>query len=253
MEEHLKDSGSGVQRSFKRIEKKYLLDASQFEMLWDSVKDRLLMDEYGTTTIMSIYYDDNDFSLIGRSADKPFYKEKFRLRSYGVPDDESTVFAEIKKKYDGIVYKRRVAGTYQQIIGLLEEGRTLDHDLQIQKEIMWVMKRYQLEPAAFIGYERTAYSSPADPGFRLTFDSDIRYRLTDLDLRKGSQGIPLREPGFRIMEVKTEGGVPLWFAKALSENRIYPGSFSKIGTCYKEVIIPGMYAGHDTDRRVKNV
>lgn len=252
MEEHLTGSGTGVQRVFRRKEKKYLLSGAQYEALWEKIREKLLADGYGTTTVMSVYYDDGNFSLIGRSADKPVYKEKFRVRSYGVPDDESTVFAEIKKKYDGTVYKRRVAGRYSQIMDMLQGRGMLDHDVQIQNEIRWMVRRYGLRPAAFIAYERDAYTSPSDPGFRLTFDSNIRYRLTDLDLRAGSHGTLLREPGFRIMEVKTEGNSPLWFTKILSELKIYPGSFSKIGTCYREVIIPGGYAGSDTDRRQAN-
>ena len=252
MNERYSVSVNEVQRVFKRKEKKYLLNSEQYEALLRAAGERLLADEYGPTTVMSIYYDDENFSLIGRSVDKPVYKEKFRVRSYGVPDDGSTVFAEIKKKYDGTVYKRRVAGTYRQITDMIQGKGVMDHDLQIQNEIRWMIRRYDLRPAAFMGYERTAYTSPSDPGFRVTFDSDIRYRFTDLDLRAGSQGTLLREPGFRIMEVKTQGNSPLWFAQMLSQLKIYPGSFSKIGTCYREVIIPGRHAGADNDRRREN-
>jgi len=241
-----------AQKNFERKEKKYLLSEGQYDALFRVLKDRLLEDEYSRTTIMSLYYDNADYDLLGRSADRPMYKEKFRIRSYGVPDDDSAVFAEIKKKFDGVVYKRRIQGKYREILDMLEGNMLPDRDIQIQKEILWMKERYDLIPAAFIGYDRTAYTSPEDPGFRLTLDSDIRYRLTELDLRKGDRGILLREPGFRIMEIKTAGNMPLWLTQILSEKKIYSGSFSKIGTCYKEVIVPALRSG-ENDRRIQNV
>lgn len=219
--------------------------------LFESLGGHLLEDEYGATTVISVYYDSDDFRLIGRSVDGPLYKEKFRIRSYGIPDDDSTVFAEIKKKFDGTVYKRRVEGKYQEIMDMLDGKIRLDHHRQIQDEILWMMERYSLEPVVLIAYDRTAFTSPADPGLRVTFDSDVRYRLDDLDMRNGDYGTPLREEGFRIMEIKTTGSIPLWLADMLSGNGIYPGSFSKIGTCFREVIVPAYRSG--TGWRVKNV
>lgn len=242
-----------VQKTFRRIEKKYLLSGDQYDELFAVVSDRLKADEYGKTAILSLYYDNSSYELLGKSVDSPMYKEKFRVRSYGVPNDESKVFAEIKKKYDGVVYKRRVQGTYRQIQELLDGRAVSDEDLQIQKEIMWMAGRYSLSPVAFIGYDRTAYTSQTDPGFRLTVDSDIRYRLTDLDLRSGDIGMPLREQGFRIMEIKTAGNMPMWLTEILSEKKIYSGSFSKIGTCFKEIIIPGLKADGNIYRRSKDV
>ena len=241
-----------AQKNFERKEKKYLLSAGQYDELFGVLKDRLREDEYSRTTVMSLYYDSAAYDLLGRSVDRPMYKEKFRIRSYGVPDDDTAVFAEIKKKFDGVVYKRRIQGRYPEILDVLDGNILPDRDIQIQKEIIWMKDRYDLAPAALIGYDRTAYTSPADLGFRLTVDSDIRYRLTDLDLRKGDQGTLLREPGFRIMEIKTAGNMPLWFTQILSEKKIYSGSFSKIGTCYKEVIVPALRSGGN-GRRIQNV
>ena len=48
------------------------------------------------------------YRLIRASLEKPAYKEKLRLRSYGVTEPGGEVFLELKKKYKGIVYKRRI-------------------------------------------------------------------------------------------------------------------------------------------------
>ncbi|MBP0970118.1 MAG: polyphosphate polymerase domain-containing protein [Oscillospiraceae bacterium] len=241
-----------MQKIFERKEEKYLLDAQSFDDLWEELGSRLIPDDYGSTKVMNIYYDNSGFELLDKSVRKPAYKEKLRIRSYGVPDDDSEVFAEIKRKYNGTVYKRRTSGTYKQIADLLENGELMDHDIQIQKEILWMMERYGLHPVAFIGYERTGYTSPTDEGLRITVDSDIRYRLDELDLRKGDRGTLLREPGFRIMEVKSSSNLPLWFADILTRKRLFSGSFSKIGTCFTEVIFPQTIEKQSRERSAIN-
>lgn len=42
-------------------------------------------DAYGAYTICNIYYDTGDWRLIRKSLEKTVYKEKLRIRSYGVP------------------------------------------------------------------------------------------------------------------------------------------------------------------------
>lgn len=88
------------QMIFKRYEIKYMLTREQKKRLCHLMKDEMIADEHGQSTIQSLYFDTPDYLLIRRSLDKPFYKEKLRLRSYGVATTESDVFIELKKKYD---------------------------------------------------------------------------------------------------------------------------------------------------------
>lgn len=225
---------STYQNCFKRYEKKYLLNKTQLNQFKLLTALYLQADDFGTHTINNIYYDTDDYALIRNSIEKPIYKEKLRVRSYGIPQNDEPVFVELKKKYKGVVYKRRVQ------MGLTESNQYLqDHlppcnDGQILHEIDWFMNYYHPSPKVFIGYERTAYFAKEDPNLRITFDQNIRYRETDLDLSKGSYGFPLMRPEQTLMEIKIPGVMPIWLSLILTRLEIFPTSFSKYGNCYKD-------------------
>lgn len=226
------------QTIFKRYEKKYLLDEAQYSALTSVISEYMKVDKYGKHTICNIYFDTPDFYLIRRSIDKPMYKEKLRLRSYGIPDKDSKVFVELKKKYKGIVYKRRITMSLKDAYRYLTQGITTDTS-QIKKEIDYFMNYYHPVPKMYIAYDRIAYFCESDPDFRITFDSDIRYRSNDLYLENGDHGECLLEKGFHLMELKIVGAIPLWLTHALTELKIYPTSFSKYGNIYKTQLING--------------
>ena len=226
----------GTQHTFKRYEKKYLLTPEQYGRILPELGREMREDEYGQYTICNIYYDTQSFELVRASMAKPVYKEKFRLRSYGVPDREGVIYAEIKKKYDGVVCKRRVAACPDDIQAFITEGRRLDEDREIQQEIRCFFDRYHPQPKVFIGYDRMALAGREEPELRITFDRNIRWRGDALDLCAGDRGKPVLPDGGIVMEVKVLQAAPLWLAHVLSENRIYPVSFSKYGTCYRRHI-----------------
>lgn len=230
-----------IQYSFKRYEKKFLLTAEQYEKLLPFLTERLKADKYGLHTICNIYYDTEHFGLIRNSVEGPAYKEKFRLRSYGVPNEDSVIFAEIKKKSDGVVYKRRVDGNPSEILGFVSEGSFLDRDKQIQREIQWFLQVNEPVPKVFIGYDRAAFFGKEDRELRVTFDRNIRWRTDRLDLRMGDEGEPVLPEERIVMEVKTPAAIPLWLVKLLSERQIYPASFSKYGACYQRHILPNTF------------
>ncbi len=223
-----------AQEVFKRYEKKYLMTLAQYEALLPRILNKVRMDQYGDYTISNIYFDTKDYELIRTSLEKPTYKEKLRLRSYGEVGKEDKVFVEIKKKFDGVVYKRRVEMTLAQAEEYLYNNGNPKIDCQIMKELDWFTQRYPLEPAVFLAYDRKAYSGIDDEELRITFDTNIRYRETKLSLEKGGSGNLLLPPNLVLMEVKIPGVMPLWLSHLLSELEIYPNSFSKYGTYYKQ-------------------
>ncbi len=222
-----------TQTVFNRIEKKYLLPEFLYLELMDQLKPYMEIDSYGLHTICNIYYDTPDHLLIRRSIEKPKYKEKLRLRSYGIPSDDSKVFLEIKKKYKKVVNKRRISLTLTEAYDYLDHGIRPQKDSQILRELDFFLSRYPLQKSLYLAYDRIALFGKEDPDFRATFDTRIRSRHVDMNLEKGDMGIQLLPDGYRLMETKVMGATPLWFAHILSSLSLYPISFSKYGNIYK--------------------
>ena len=222
--------------TFKRKEMKFLLDEEQFQKLIKEIGPYMTADEFGVHTIMNIYFDNDNNDVITHSLSKPVYKEKLRLRAYGnAAKDSDNAFLEIKKKYRGVVYKRRLSMTYKELFEYGESGIIPDvpkSDTQVFSEIEYFRKRLGLKPKIVICYDRQAFFGNEDNEFRLTFDGNIRSRRSDVDLRKGDFGELLVNQPYRVMEIKSAGAVPLWLVKFLSENKIYTGSFSKYGNIF---------------------
>jgi len=224
---------SSDQQTFRRREIKYLLTGRQYEGLLDLLQHFIEPDSYFKSNILSLYFDTPDYLLIRRSLEKPAYKEKLRLRCYDVPEADSKAFMEIKKKYDGIVYKRRETLPYEKALYYLL-GAEPSGDSQIFQELDWMLQFYgNLQPSMFLSCQRLSYQSKDTSGIRITFDEDILWRSRALDLQKGVWGNPLLPSNSRLMEIKIQGAMPLWLSDALSQLRIYPQSVSKYGLAYQ--------------------
>lgn len=224
---------------FERKEKKYLLTRTQFETLMSKVRHLLVEEQYHKYKICNIYYDTAQFDLFRKSSEKPEYKEKLRLRSYGTPKPGDTVFLEVKKKYKGIVYKRRIDLPIEHVYDFIDYQSLREPSDSInQREIEVFLGRYNLLPQVYLSYDREAYLWGTDSDFRLTFDTNIKYRLEDVFLELGDEGEYILDDGMVLMEVKCRDSLPMEFVSVLSEIEAFNISFSKIGTVYKKVIIP---------------
>ena len=221
---------------FKRYEKKYLLTKTEYEQLMSVIKEKLVPDKYGKNTLCSLYLDTPDFLLIRNSIDAVSYKEKLRMRSYGIPGRDKPLFFEIKKKYKRVVYKRRVSMTVEQAVEYIETG-VPPFESQIMREIDYLMQFYrQPKPNVCILCDREAFFSKDDSEIRLTFDANLRYRYGFPSNENIGEGIPIIENDKYIMEIKTPGAMPLWLVHALSEYKIYPRSFSKYAHAYYDIM-----------------
>lgn len=226
---------AGFKDVFQRIEVKYLLSDRQYTELLKRLENMAAIDSYGKTSILNIYFDTPDFKLIERSLEKPVYKEKLRLRTYGIATDETNAFIEIKKKYKGVVYKRRINMPYKEAMDYLTRDKELKERSQISDEIDYFKHFYKgLKPAMAISYDRIAMAGIEDPDLRITFDENIRWRTENLSLSEGNVGKDILLPGQHLMELKIAGAMSMELARILDELNIRKTSFSKYGRGYME-------------------
>jgi hypothetical protein len=190
-------------------------------------------------TISNIYYDTEDSYLIRHSLSKPDYKEKLRLRAYGVPKSTTKVFLEIKKKYRGLVNKRRTSIVLDNAYSFVKEPFGLEDDCinrQVLSEIRYFLKVYDLKPQVYIAYDRLAFFERDNNDLRISFDKNIRTRRYNLKLEAGDYGERLLDNDTYLMEIKTSRAMPLWLTDMLTRLNIKKSSFSKYGTEYKAMV-----------------
>ncbi len=228
---------------FNRYEKKYLLNENQYNQMTKLISVYMNKDKFNQNDkkylISNIYYDTNDDYLIRQSLQKPKYKEKIRLRSYGPKTDDDYVFLEIKKKYNGIVNKRRTKLTLREAKELIEFGKVEEKEymnIQVLEEIKHFLSLYSVVPKLYLSYERVAYFAKSDNDLRITIDTNIRTDRERLSLNQMNIGAKLLEDNKYLMEIKSSKSMPIWLVSALSEYEIYPTSFSKYGTEYKNYL-----------------
>lgn len=229
-----------AQEVFRRVEKKFLLTTAQADALAARLSEQMLPDSYNRDgkayTICNLYYDTIHSSLIRESLRKPVYKEKLRLRGYGTPSPDDLVFLEMKKKYDGVVSKRRtqlpLAAAYEFLQSGVPPADPGNANLQVLSELSYLLGRLPLVPRVYLAYDRYAWFAREDSGLRLTFDYRIRTRWDDLRLESGDRGALLLRDDLVLMELKAEGSVPVWMAHLLSGVQAHHTSFSKYGAAY---------------------
>ena len=222
--------------SFARMEKKYILNRSIMNDLIEILSPYIQDDEYCRSTINSLYFDTADDKLILRSLEKPYYKEKLRLRTYsGTVKDNTQAFAEIKKKVDGVVYKRRITGSYKELFNWMSGKTNAPNSDQITKEIDYLMSFYgQMRPAMQIVYLRNSFVAKDDNALRITFDTDILWRNWGLNESGDAYGFRLVPENTVLMEVKAScKAIPLWLIRSIEELGIQQSSLSKYGEAYR--------------------
>lgn len=229
---------------FNRYENKYLMDTKAFYNIYNDLMEYMEPDENNRDdkfyTISNLYYDSEHHSLIRTSLAKPKYREKLRIRSYGVPGSEDKVYLELKKKVFGLVNKRRTALKLNEAYEFVRSGQAPAYrkgmNRQVMQEIEYFLSRYELQPMVYLAYDRIALFCKGNRDLRITFDTNIRSRRHDLKLEAGNYGEQLLERGQWLMEVKAEKTIPVWLSRMLSEHQMYRTSFSKYGNEYKKSI-----------------
>lgn len=229
------------QAVFRRHELKYILTRAQKETILEAMQSHMHLDKYGRTTIRNIYFDTDNYRLIRRSIEKPDYKEKLRVRSYVNQLSDGKVFVELKKKYDKVVYKRRMTMQEEDAFAWLLGEASCKENTQIAREIEYFRQYYgDLRPSLFLSYEREAYACNEGSDLRITFDENVICRQEEMTLQSEAEGCFVLEEDKVLMEIKCSGGMPMWLVEILSKEKIYKTSFSKYGTAYQNIIFPKM-------------
>lgn len=228
---------------FSRVEKKYVISNDKFLLLKDAMKNHMVKDKYNKDDkpyhITNIYYDTIDNYLIRNSTDKPYYKEKLRLRGYGVPKSDDMVYLEIKKKCGGVTYKRRSALHLYEAYEFVKSPDIIlkEHvNKQVLAELKYFINTYKPVAKMKVSYDRFAFFSNGANDLRVSFDTNIRTDTKDLLLENENKGNHILKEDLWVMEIKTSEAIPMWLTKLLSENAIYPTGFSKYGTGHKKEI-----------------
>jgi hypothetical protein len=221
----------GLTAYFQRYEQKYLLNPAQYHAVVNILKDHAYIDDYGVTTIYSLYYDTPGFAIARKSRNKSTYKEKLRLRSYDIPRPGDTVYWEVKKKLRGITYKQRIPMPFTQGTLEFQEVHTSASD-----EIHWFFSYYRPLPQCLITYDRLALRSREHANLRITFDTQVRFRVSDLDFSFGPSGRPLLDKNLFLMEIKTDRSIPLFLSASLTHLNLFPVSYSKYRTAFEQLM-----------------
>ena len=225
-----------IQTNFQRIETKYILDHATLDLLEKEMAPYLIADDYATSTITNIYFDNDDFQMIQDSIARRGGREKLRMRTYTEqPSDESPVFLEIKKKSEDVGLKYRLVSNLVSVTNYIENGIADDtiSDDRVKDEVAQLQGRYlELKPKMVISHDRYSMKGLEDKKVRVTVDSNIRFRDYDVDLTLGRHGWPLLQEGKVIMEIKVPGQYPTWLAAILNKYGLVEQSFSKYGKAY---------------------
>lgn len=216
---------------FERYELKYILSKEQYEQVKKDLLNHMHVDKYGISTIQSVYFDTPSSIIIRNSLEKPKFKEKLRLRSYGLANDKSSCYLEIKRKVNGLVYKRRIPILEKDAKDFIDYKGILQ-DTQIARELTYFRNYYKdLIPAMLIIYERESFFKEKSE-VRVTFDFNPRYRTQNVNLHTSLEGEPIADKNTVFMEIKVLHNMPLWLTNIITKNQIQRGSISKYGKAY---------------------
>lgn len=226
-----------LQKQFKRKETKYIVEKATLALLLEELSAYMEADEYATSTITNIYFDNDQFDMIQDSLAKKNGREKIRMRVYDAhPTATSQAFLEIKKKENKVGFKYRLTSNPVSVTNYIEKGMAdvTITDEKVTSELEILRQRYgAIKPKMYIYYDRVSFKGLVDRQIRLTIDHHLLYRAVDVAANKGKFGHHLLDPSKVIMEIKVPDQVPDWLQNLLDKYRIEKQSFSKYGNAYK--------------------
>ena len=188
--------------------------------------------------VRSLYFDSNFQHSFLEKRDGIPIRHKLRIRYYPEfsQDNQKFVFIEVKKKYKENVAKSRVYVPLKSATKFLDGNNdetsvffetASAQDKNTLKEIWFLNKKYNLKPRCIVSYKRQPYLSKVEKTFRITFDTNVKIRNYNLDLRYGGGSKFVVPRGICIMEVKFNNFIPNWAIKIIQNNDCVQYKISK--------------------------
>jgi len=234
---------SGVQgdRRF-RHELKYLISRSKAEAIDSFVRGYMELDPYssvhitGRYPISSLYLDSHQYTLFNES--KTGKKNRFKLRVRSYSDDASApVFFEIKRRIDRVILKTRIPITREQIDNSLAGTLPASSIPETENLAQFQMyaSRIAATPKILVRYDRKAYAGNQGNQVRITFDSALRYRISDEpSICIQAQDWETTLDNCIILEIKFTGRYPGWLDEMVKTFDLQFRSLSKYTTCLEQ-------------------
>lgn len=218
-------------RKFNRFELKYLVSIQAAEKFKQALGAYLVPDEHGdgagSYRLSSLYYDGPDYRFFWEKMDGIRLRRKLRIRCYEPPDllsMDTPVFVEIKQRLDRVTQKRRVLLPYRDALRLCSQREIPDHEPQytaVVDEIASMGWQYNLRPASLVSYSRQALvGTDYDIGLRVTFDTGLRYRASQLELDENREGLLLFPPDQTVVEIKANERIPYWLTELVAAHNL---------------------------------
>ena len=216
---------------FNRYEIKYVVRKQLADKLKETLtpymqRDPHLSDEMPAYRVNSIYFDSADLRCFWEKVDGVRFRRKVRIRSYGKASDQS--FLEIKQKVDMTTQKRRSRFSTSHLIDRLVDrtGKSLQGEVGEEVELLFHQNGYQ--PQVLVSYDRVAYMGRTDDSMRVTFDSNCRYKQTNLfEMDSMQEADYFLHPALQIVEVKFDNLVPRWMTSLVRKFNLSPTRVSK--------------------------
>ncbi|WP_051701388.1 polyphosphate polymerase domain-containing protein [Streptomyces sp. NRRL F-6628] len=224
--------------AFNRFELKYLVPVEQAAEIRDELAERMERDAHspvGGYGVWSLYYDTPQLRFYWEKIEGLKFRRKLRIRHYGDLDgvtDASPVCVEIKQRVNRVTQKRRITLPYGVARQLCDGRELVPHSVRERafvEEVLELIVRLNLRPAAITGYQREALvGRDADTGLRVTLDRRVRGR--DRDFHFGTERPENRftiPPHLAVMEIKVNERTPYWITDLAARRNLHLVRVSK--------------------------
>ena len=229
-------------RSFEmqldRHEAKYIIHPSLVPRIREYIRPFCEPDPNGKGeppeyVITTLQLDSPNLALHHAKENEARNRFKLRARTYGKPGD-SPVFAEVKQKNNGIIYKSRAAIPFDKWNESLVYDKHLDLRFKTPRQetsfltFLRLVREIGARPVTLIRYTRESYFGRIDHYARVTFDRNLLCQPTeswDSWGRGGrwinidstlAQNKSLSYSGV-VLELKTLSDAPLWMVDLVME------------------------------------